>query len=324
MTDKDKGQITVVGAGLMGTAIATLCAGYGYRVRVCDPAQAMLDSFAERAGPVAAYLSETVPGAGNAMDRIHLGPDLAPAVEGSFLVQEAIHEDMAAKQALFEELDRLCAPEVLLATNTSSLMLTEIGRGLVHKARFLGIHYVSPAHLVRAVEIIATADTAPATTEAGKSFLATIDRTGILCRDHPGFLINRIQYALKAELMRIVDEGTATVEDIDTAVRLSIGPRLALWGPMLQEDLSTSKATVGAVSAYLAEALDQPHYLAAPVLGRLVEAGETGAAAGAGWYAWTRDRAGIAAERDRQLDALLTWLRDNDRRSELGMTPRAF
>ena len=318
------GQVTVVGAGLMGMAIATLCAGYGYKVRVCDPAPEVRGSFAERASSVIAHLSETVPGATGLMERIEFDSELATAVQGSLLVQETIHEDLLAKQALFDELDALCPADVVLATNTSSLALGEIGKNLVHRGRFLGIHYVSPAHLVRVVEIIRTDATSSAVIDLGKSFLTSLGRTAIVCRDRPGFLVNRIQYALKAELMRIVDEGTATVEDIDAAVRLAIGPRWALWGPMLQEDLSTNKATVRAVSDYLSEALEAPHYRAAPVLHRLVESGETGAAAGAGWYEWTGDYGQTVGERDRQLVALLDWLRDSADRSHLEMSPRSF
>jgi 3-hydroxybutyryl-CoA dehydrogenase len=314
-----KGAIAIVGAGLMGTAIATLCAAHGYDVALNDHNEELLESYNIRAASVAQWLA----GPGNTPDdilgRVTRSLSLEDSIRDASFVHEVIHEDLEAKRVLFRRLDTVCAPEVMLATNTSSFLLSEICGDLPGRRRVIGIHYVAPAHLIRAVEIITASFTDESIVERAKQFLTSIDHVGIGCRERPGFLINKIQYALKAEVQRIVQEGVATVEDIDAAVRLSIGPRLALWGPMLQEDLSASKRTVLAVTDYIHSATGEAHYASTPVLRRLVERGETGAMAGAGWYRWHANYEQVAKERDRQLGELLDWLRSHDRLDALGV-----
>lgn len=314
-----KGNITIIGAGLMGTAIATLCAAHGYRVVVNDKSEKMLESFAERALPIAQYLAGASESTDKILSHIECNPSLEYSIRGAFLVHEVIHEDLEAKRELFRQLDAICAREVMLATNTSSFLLSDICEAIAGRQRVIGIHYVSPAHLIRAVEIITARFTDVSLVERAREFLDSIDHVGIVCRERPGFLINRIQYALKAEVQRMVEEGVASVEDIDAAVRLSIGPRLALWGPMMQEDLSTSKKTVLAVSEYLHRATGQEHFASAPILRMLAERGETGAMAGAGWYKWGANYEQLVRERDRQLGELLDWLRKSERLAALGV-----
>jgi len=302
----------------MGTAIATLCAAQGYKVALHDANQRGLDGFAERARPIAGYLAMPGRGADDILAAVELHASLEDCVRGASLVHEIIHEDLEAKRDLFGRLDAICPPDVMLATNTSSILLSEICSHLPGRGRVVGIHYVAPAHLIRAVEIITTEFTAPEVVAGALRFLETIDRVGIVCRECPGFLINRIQYALKAEVQKIVEENVASVEDIDAAVRLSIGPRLALWGPMMQEDLSTSKKTVVAVTDYIHKATGNAHFASTAVLRSLAESGEIGAAAGAGWYRWDVSYDHLVRERDRQLGELLEWLRKNERLEALG------
>ncbi len=316
MTTED--TITVVGAGLMGAAIATLCAAHGYAVVLTDKSEGMLESFPERASSIAHYLAGPSQTAEKILSRIECSPSLEYSVRKASLVQEAIHENLEAKRELFGQLDSICARDVVLATNTSSFLLSEICENLPGRRRMIGIHYVSPAHLIRSVEIITASFTDLALVEQAQEFLKSIDHVGIVCRERPGFLINRIQYALKAEVQKLVEEGVASVEDIDTAVRLSIGPRLALWGPMMQEDLSTSKKTVLAVSEYLHRTTGEAHFASSSVLRMLAERGQNGAMDKAGWYRWDASYDEIVRERDRQLGELLDWLRKNERLAALG------
>jgi 3-hydroxybutyryl-CoA dehydrogenase len=313
-----KGRIAIVGAGLMGTAIATLCAAQGYTVALHDQNQQGLDSFRVRATPIASFLAGASDAQNDILGRVELHPSLESSVRDATLVHEIIHEDLDAKRALFKRLDALCADDVMLGTNTSSFLLSEICADLPGRRRVVGIHYVAPAHLIRAVEIITADFTDPTIVARARQFLDSIDRVGVACRECPGFLINRIQYALKAEVQKIVEENVASVEDIDAVVRLSIGPRLALWGPMMQEDLSTSKKTVLAVTEYIHKATGNPHFASTAVLRRLAESGQTGASAGAGWYRWGADNDRIVRERDRQLGELLDWLKAHDRVAALG------
>jgi 3-hydroxybutyryl-CoA dehydrogenase len=315
-----KETVTIVGAGNMGTAIATLCSAHGYRVVLNDQSEKMLDSFAERAGPIARALAGTTRNPNEILDSVERNSSLQDSVRNAFLVHEVIHEDVDAKRTLFRQLDAICAPEVILATNTSSYLLSEICGDLAGRERVIGIHYVSPAHLIRAVEIITADFTGKALIEQSREFVGSIDHVGIVCKERPGFLINKIQYALKAECQRIVEEGIASVGDIDAAVRLAIGPRLALWGPMMQEDLNASKRTVLAVTEYIHQMTGEAHYASTEVLRTLAARGQTGASAGAGWYRWDADYEKSVRERDRQLGELVEWLRTHERLGALGVT----
>jgi 3-hydroxybutyryl-CoA dehydrogenase len=301
----------------MGTAVAVLCAARGYQVVLTDVEASVLQSFPHRAIPVARAITTS---AEAVIETVRCDPVLETSVEGATLVHEVIHEDLEAKRTLFRRLDKLCGPEVMLATNTSSFMLSEMVSDLQGRDRVVGIHYVAPAHLIRAVEIITADFTRPELVARARAFVDSIDHVGVVCRERPGFLVNRIQYAMKAEIQRILESGIASVEDIDAAVRLAIGPRLALWGPLMQEDLAASKKTVVSVGDYLHQSTGEPHFAPTATLRRLVENGHTGAAAGRGWYRWGENYAALVGERDRQLAALLSWLRQNDRLAELGAT----
>ncbi len=313
-----KGTITVVGAGLMGTAIATLGAAHGYKVMLHDKSEGLLESFPSRAAPIAQYLAGPSRTAEEILALVECSASLEHSVQGSSLVQEAIHEDLDAKRALFEQLDEMCAPDVMLSTNTSSFLLSEICGHLSGRERIIGIHYVAPAHLIRAIEIITASFTSQALIERAKDFINSIDHVGIVCRERPGFIINRLQYALKAEAQRMMESGVAA-EDIDAAFRLAIGPRIALWGPMMQEDLSASKKTVLAVTDYLHKTTGEAHFKRTALLEKLVDRGHLGAMAGAGWYQWDIEPGKLVAERDRQLGELLDWLRTHDSIGALGV-----
>ncbi len=306
------GRICIVGAGFMGCVIATLYARHGYEVVLCDSDPAMLDSYGARARPIAASFTDDPAEVEALLARVTTEPSLEAAVRGAFLVHEVVQEVLETKQALFEELDRLCPPGVVLATNTSSLLISDIAARVAQRERVLGIHYITPAHLIRAIEII-HADFTPAGLVAwGRAFVESIDHVGVACPERPGFLINKIQFAMLTEIYRLMDEGLATRDDIDAAVRLSLGPRLALWGPLLTEDLIVSKKTALAVTESLYRQTGDENFRGRKALRDLVEAGHLGAMTGQGWYGFDAPPAEVVEERDRQLSDLLDWLRDRD------------
>jgi 3-hydroxybutyryl-CoA dehydrogenase len=272
----------------------------------------MLESYRERAVPIAESLADADHPVDRILANVSAVSQLNAAVEATFLVHEVVQEVLLIKQDLFATLDRICPREVVVATNTSSFLLSDICRDVKHRDRVLGIHYITPAHVIRAVELIYADFTPPALVEWGRKFLATIDHVGVACRERPGFLINRIQFALLSEIYRIIDEGLASRDDVDTAVRLSLGPRLALWGPLLTEDLVVNKKTSLAVTEYLHEQTGDPNFAARPVLRRLVDEGSAGAISGKGWYEFEADYPTVVSRRDRQLSDLLTWLRQKD------------
>ncbi len=306
------GTICVVGAGFMGCVIATLYAHHGHDVALCDMNTELLASFAERARPIAATFADDPAAVDAMLARVRTEPSLAEAVKGAFMVHEAVQEKLETKQSLFAELDALCPPEVVLATNTSSLLLSDIGAKVSGKERILGLHYITPGHIIRSIEVIHADFTPASLVEWGRAFVESIDHVGVACGERPGFLINKIQFAMLTEIYRLMDEGIASRDDIDAAVRLSIGPRLALWGPLLTEDLIVSKATALAVTDSLYHQTGDESYKGRKALRDLAEAGHMGAITGRGWYEYDAPYAEIVEERDRQLTDLLDWLRERD------------
>jgi 3-hydroxybutyryl-CoA dehydrogenase len=301
-------NITVIGAGFMGCVLATIYARHGYAVTLHDAMPHALETFRERALPIALSLATAEHAAHAMVERVMLEPDLSNAVAKAHMVHEVIQEDLALKQGLFKQLDRLCAPEVVLATNTSSFLLSHLCRDVQGKDRVIGIHYISPAHIVRAVEVIVADFTPPALIAWARDFVAAIDHVAVVCRENPGFLINRIQGTMLAEIHRIVDEGLASPEDVDTAVRLSLGPRWALWGALACEDMIVNKRTMLALLEYMQQQTGQPQYQPTARLRAMVRDGKLGAMTGHGWFDWNKPDAELIVERDRQLSALFGWL----------------
>ena len=316
MAEMDKRDIAVVGAGFMGTVIATVYARHGYRVRITDVSPAALASFGERAEPIVSSLVAERMDAGAILANVKPEPSIDVAVEGCFFVHEAIHENLAAKQELFARLDQLCPPEVVLGTNTSSFRLSDISKEVRHRERVLGVHYITPAHIIDLVELIRAEFTPDTLIEWGHAFLKSIDHVGVVCAEVPGFLVNRLQYALLSEAYHIVESGIASREDVDKAMRLSLGPRLALWGPLLTEDLVVSKKTSAPIWDYLHDKTGDPKFLRPPAITRFVEAGELGAITGKGWYSFAAEYPSVVRTRDTQLKSLLQWLSERDRVGE--------
>ncbi len=305
-------HITVIGAGFMGTVIATIYAREGYEVILHDNLPGALDSFRERALPIAHSLATANDTAGNIVGRVRLVASLGEAVAQAQMVHEAIQEDLPLKQALFGQLDKLCAPSVVLSTNTSSFLLSHICRDVAHKDRVLGIPYVTPAHIVPVVELIVAEFTPPERIAWARAFIAAIGHVAVVFREKPGFLINRIQFAMLSEIHRIVDEGLATAADIDAAIRLSLGPRWALWGALACEDMVASKRTVLSMLEYMREQTGQEHFEPTDSLRALVREGKLGAITGEGWCLWKQPYPELVIERDRQLAEILAWLRRRD------------
>lgn len=304
------GRICVIGAGFMGCVIATLYSRHGYEVVICDSQTAMLESYAERALPIAAGFSDDKAEIEAMVNRVTTMSSLEEAVAGAFMVHEAVQEVLETKQFVFEELDQLCPPDVVLATNTSSFLISDIAARVSNKERVLGVHYITPGHIIPVIEIIHSSFTPPDLVQWGRAFIESIDHVGVACPERPGFLINKIQFAMLTEIYRLVDEGIASRNDIDAAVRLSLGPRLALWGPLLTEDLIVSKKTALAVTDSLYDQTGDESYKGRQALRDLVDKGDLGLMTGRGWYEFKGDADETIIERDRQLASLFDWLRE--------------
>jgi 3-hydroxybutyryl-CoA dehydrogenase len=167
----------------------------------------MLDTYVERARPIAAGLVEDSDASEAMLAGVTLEPDLASAIEGVFLVHEAVQESLEVKQALFAELERICPENVVLATNTSSFLISDIAAQMTRKERMMGIHYVTPGHIVPVIELIHAADTPAELVAWSRMLVQNIEHVGVAILERPGFLVNRIQFAMLTEIYRLMDEG---------------------------------------------------------------------------------------------------------------------
>ena len=218
-------EVAVVGAGAMGAGIARVFADAGASVRLCARRESSLEAARPRLGDNAA--------------RVRMTTSADDALAGAELVIETIVEELEPKRELLTRADELAAPAAILTTNTSSLPLAPLAAGLRRPERFAGLHWLNPPELVELVEVVGAEETAPATTEALVDWMEQLGKEPVVVRrDVPGFLVNRLQYALLREAYALVDEGVCSFADVDRAVVHGLGARWAAIGPFETMDLA--------------------------------------------------------------------------------------
>ena len=273
----------------MGHGIALELARGGFQVRMYDSAPGRSRAAMEEIRQDAADLVEAgVLERGDVdrvIDRVCPCDGMEEAVAGVEFVEEAIIEDLEAKRRVFAELDRLCPPPVVLASNTSSISVTEIAEACEHPERVVLAHFSIPPHLLPAVEVAPGDRTDQATVEATCELLESIDKWPIRIRkDIPGYLLNRIQYAMVREALALVADGIATPEDIDRLLRGTLARRMPVLGVFRQLDLAgvdVYHSVFQYVAAHLNASPDPP-----AILAEKLAAGRAGAGRGGGFYAW--------------------------------------
>jgi 3-hydroxybutyryl-CoA dehydrogenase len=287
--------IGVVGGGLMGHGIAYLLAAGGHKVGIYEPTAEVRASLPQRLRSIVDLLGSDAA----ILDRITTHERLADAVGAASFVFEAAPEKLELKQRIFAELETLTAPVTVLASNSSAIPSTEIGRNLKHRERVVGTHFWNPPHLVPLVEVIQTEWTADDVVRRTIDLLAAAGRKPVhVRRDIPGFIGNRLQHALKREAIALVASGVCDAETIDTVVKSGFGARMAVLGPMEQSDLVGLDLTLD-ISNVLVADLDRsagPH----PFLQEKVKAGKLGMKTGEGFRTWTPDQANEVRERLRR------------------------
>ena len=239
-------QISVLGAGIMGHGIAQSFLMGGYPVKLYDISDAILETArAHIKENLELFSKSDLISEANiepALGRLSTGTDLKPSVEGSQFIVEAVSEDLSLKQELFEKVESFCGPDTIIASNTSSLTLKDIGIRVQDKKRLVITHWFNPPHIVPAVEVVKSEHTGDETMDTVMKLMEKIKKTPIrINMELPGFLINRIQMALAREVLDLYEKGVADAADIDRAVRASIGFRLASIGPLLTMDLGGIK-----------------------------------------------------------------------------------
>lgn len=296
----------VVGAGTMGADVAIVLSRGGARVTVVDPSQSKRSDLHAhvRAGLVQWSLQDRA-------DRVGACAALAdvdwPAVD---LVVECIPELLAAKQTLFAHLVQMAAPHTVLTSNSSSFPISHIAQGLPTQERMLGLHFFMPAHLVPLVEVVLGPHTDAAQAERLCSYMRGCGSVPVLVRkDKPGFLANRLQHALAREAFAMIDEGVATAEDVDAAVRFGFGFRYLAAGPVLQRDHAGLDVHCAAAATMYPSLSNRT--TPARALQDRVAAGRLGMKTGGGFYDWPQDRKDVERLRyDRLLQQGLALLAD--------------
>lgn len=294
-------RAAVIGMGTMGPGIAATLARAGYDVGTTDvsgevrarvpaaveTAQRVLDAIG---GPEAERRGEV---------RVH--GSLDSAVEGAELVVEAVPERAETKAAVFAALDQAAPPGAILASNTSGIPVTDIQKSVRDRGRVVGMHWSNPPHVIPVIELIAGGETDPAVVGRLK---ALVEQMGlvpvVLKKDVPGFVENRVLYAIMREALALVEDGVVSPEDLDSCVRWGIGLKLSVIGPIELLDVA-GLDIYHAVASYLNEELSDRKDVSEEVAGR-VRRGELGLKSGKGMYSYApEDVPRLGAARGRKL-----------------------
>lgn len=283
--------VVIVGAGTMGSGIAQVCAQSGLKVLLNDVTPELIEkglkSISWSVGKFIdkGRLSEPKEAI---LGRIEAARDLSRASEADLAI-EAVLENRDLKKEVFRTLDEVCSPHALIASNTSTIPITELAAATRRPEKVLGLHFFNPAPMMDVVEVIRGVSTADETFEAGLAFVRKIGKEPIRVeRDVPGFLLNRINLISYVEAIRMVEEGIGTVEEIDKGMRLGFGRKM---GPFETGDLVGLDVSCNGLMAIYEESKDIRYY-PPQLLRRKVRAGHLGRKTGKGWYDYS-----VGAER---------------------------
>jgi 3-hydroxybutyryl-CoA dehydrogenase len=280
------GTIGVVGAGLMGRGIAQVAATGGFRVLVHDtdaqqwPAAleaitASLDKFVEKGKLTPERRTAVL-----ASIEFHGALD---ALAGAELVIEAIVEQLDAKRDLWRRLEHICTPATVFASNTSSLAIVDQAVGLEHPERLVGLHFFNPVPMMQLVEVIRSVRTAPDVVDRAEAFVRAIGRVPVRCRDESGFVVNRLLVPYLLDAVRVLESGTGSIADIDTAMTLGAGHPM---GPLTLLDF-VGLDTVVRIAEIMFDQYREARFAPPPLLRRMVAAGHLGRKNGKGFFDWT-------------------------------------
>ena len=280
-------KVGVVGFGLMGSGIVEVCVQAGYEVVVSEINDEFLQRGMERLNK---SLSRAVSKGKATQEEMNAAlarvkgtidtADFAPCD----LVIEAAVENMELKKKLFAELDGILRPEAIIGSNTSSLCVTEMASATQRGDKVLGIHFFNPVPVMPLLELVCTILTSDETLAIAQEFGQSVGKTTVVAKDTPGFIVNRLLIPYLLDAVRIYEDGLATREDIDTAIKLGLNHPM---GPLTLLDLVGLDTTLFIADAMFEEFKDL-RYAAPPLLRRMVLAGHLGRKSGKGFYDYSK------------------------------------
>jgi 3-hydroxybutyryl-CoA dehydrogenase len=304
-------KIGIAGAGTMGSGIAQIFARKGYKVVITD----IKEEYLEKSRRLVEIFNDSL------IEEGIITPDEAKAAvelisysidKGVFsdcdLIIEAIVEKMEIKQKFWKEIEDIASKEAFFATNTSGLSINGISELVESKSRFIGMHFWNPPHIIPLVELIRANDTSDETVSILKELLNIIDKEPVVVqKDAPGFIGNRLQFAVFREALHIVSEGIATIEDVDKAMRFGPGFRYPIIGPLQTADLG-GLDTFYYISSYLFNELSDAKE-APEILKTLMDANQLGVKSESGFYNYSDGQDAEAIKnRDKMLFKMLKYI----------------
>ena len=276
-------KVGVVGCGLMGSGIAQVSAAAGFETVVREVNTELVDKglkgieknlnrLAEK-GKIAEAVKSEIRG------RLK-GTTSIEDLKGCDVIVEAIIEQLPAKRELFAALDAICPPSTIFASNTSSLMITEIATATKRPQRFVGLHFFNPVPVMNLVEVVRTIATDDAVYEEMVAFGARLGKTPVRAKDSNGFIVNRLLVPYLLDAIRALEEGVGSIEDIDNSMKLGCGHPM---GPLTLLDF-VGLDTTYYISQIMFEEFKEKRFAAPPLLKRMVLAGWNGRKSGRGFY----------------------------------------
>nr|MBN2278465.1 3-hydroxybutyryl-CoA dehydrogenase [candidate division Zixibacteria bacterium] len=280
-------KVGIVGCGQMGSGIAQITAEAGYEVISNEMSEELIQKGIRR---ITGFLDR-------AIEKSKINKETKDKVLGMIrgttefsdlkdcdLVIEAATEDMVTKKEIFAELDKICKPEAIFASNTSSLPIGDLASVTKRRECFVGLHFFNPVPVMKLVEVVRTLDTSGETFRVAREFAESVGKTVVVAKDSPGFIVNVLLVPYLLDAMRQYERGLASRDDIDNGMKLGCGHPM---GPLTLSDFIGLDTMLNIADIMFAEYKDD-HYAAPPILRRMVQAGYLGKKTGRGFYDYSK------------------------------------